>query len=204
MTKKFTTSKRGKFGALVLTDEQEDWLQKHFKHTKNEEIAERFGISPRSVNRLASKRGLKKSKQFLTKVQLDAAAAANRSHLINGTYPPKGYRIPRGEEFWFKKGETNIDRLGEKKNAERIINCAQSRRETYRLEKARALYGLPRQTKLNVVKRPKKQIWTRYYLRKRGYVIERGSNVAYYNSETQRSLKMETNPPAGFSFLEQS
>ena len=204
MTKKFTTSKRGKFGALVLTDEQEAWLQKHFKHTKNEEIAERFGISPRSVTRLARKRGLKKSQQFLTKVQLDAAAAANRSHLINGTYPPKGYRIPRGEEFWFKKGETNVDRFGVEKNAERIAKCAQSRRETYRLEKARALYGLPRQTKLQVVQRPRKQVWTRYYLRKRGYVVERGSNVAYYNSETQRSLKMETNPPAGFSFLEQS
>ncbi len=200
----FTTSKRGKYGALVLTDEQEAWLQKHFKHTKNEEIAERFGISPISVTRLARKRGLKKSQQFMKKIQLDAAAAANRSHLINGTYPPKGYRIPRGEEFWFKKGETNVDRYGEKKNAERIINCTQSRRETFRLEKARALYGLPRQTKLNVVKRPKKQIWTRHYLRKRGYVVERGSNVAYYNSETQRSLKMETNPPAGFSFLEQS
>ena len=38
---------RGKFGAIILTDQEEAWLKKHFKHTKNEEIAERFGISMR-------------------------------------------------------------------------------------------------------------------------------------------------------------
>lgn len=195
---------RGKFGAIILTDQQEAWLQKHFKHTKNEDIAKKLGVSPRSVNRLAEKRGLTKSRQFIRKTQIDAAAAANKSNRINGTYPPKGYQIPNKEKGYFKKGERPIDRLGAKRNAERIARCAQSRKETFKLEKARAIFGLPRQTKLNVVQRPRKQVWTRNYLRKRGYVVERGSNVAYYNSETQRSLKMETNPPAGFSFLEQS
>lgn len=195
---------RGKFGAIILTDQEEAWLQKHFKHTKNEDIALRFGVSLRSVNRLAEKRGLKKSWQFIRKMQLDAAAAANKSHRINGTYPPKGYHIPGGEAFRFKKGEKPIDRLGAKREAERIAKSTQTRKETFKLEKARALYGLPRQTKLKVVQRPRKQVHVRYYLRKRGYVVERGSNIAYYNSETERSLKMETNPPAGFSFLEQS
>lgn len=195
---------RGKFGAIILTDQQEAWLLKHFKHTKNEDIAKKLGVSPRSVNRLAEKRGLKKSRQFIRQLQLDAAAAANKSNRINGTYPPKGYQIPNKEKGYFKKGEKIIDRIGPKREAERIAKCAQSRKKTFKLERARALFGLPRQTKLNVVQRPRKQVHVRYYLRKRGYVVERGSNVAYYNSQTQRSLKMETNPPAGFSFLEQS
>lgn len=194
---------RGKFGAIILTDQQEAWLQKHFKHTKNEDIAKKLGVSQRSVNRLAEKRGLTKSRQFIRKTQIDAAAAANKSNRINGTYPPKGYQIPNKEKGYFKKGERPIDRLGAKRNAERIARCAQSRKETFKLEKARAIFGLPRQTKLNVVQRPRKQVSIRYYLRKLGYIVERGSNVAYYNSETQRSLRLESQPPAGFSFLEQ-
>lgn len=191
---------RGKFGAIILTDQQEAWLQKHFKHTKNEDIAEKLGVSLRSVNRLAEKRGLKKSWQFMRKTQLDAAAAANKSNRINGTYPPKGYKIPRSEEFWFQKGEKPVDRLGAKRDAERIAKSAASRKETFKLEKARAIFGLPRQTKMHVIQRPRKQVHVRYYLRKRGYVVERGSNVAYYNSQTNRNLKMETNPPTGFTF----
>ena len=118
--------KENKSTPIVLTEQQEAWLTKHFKHTKNAEIASRLGISERSVNRLAKRRGLTKSKQFIRKTQLEAAAKANESNRINGTYPPKGYKIPRSEEFWFKKGESNIDRFGVKKNAERIgivINC---------------------------------------------------------------------------------
>lgn len=196
-------SSRGKFGAIILTDQQEAWLLKHFKHTKNEDIAKKLGVSPRSVNRLAEKRGLTKSRQFIRKTQLDAAAAANKSNRINGTYPPKGYQIPNKEKGYFKKGEKPIDRIGAKREAERIAKCVQSRKKTFKLERARALFGLPRQTKLKVVQRPRKQVWTRNYLRKRGYVVERGSNVAYYNSETKRSPDIESRSRSGFVFLEQ-
>lgn len=193
-------TKRGKFGAIILTEAEEAWLIKHFKHTKNEEIAEKLGVSMRSVNRLAEKRGLKKSWQFVKKCQAEAAASANKSHRMNGTYPPKGYQIPRSEEFRFRKGEKPVDRLGEKREAERVARAVESRKKTFRLEKARALFGLPRQTKLQVVQRPRKQVSLRHYLRRRGYLIERGGNVAYYNSETQRSPKLESRPMTGLSF----
>ena len=195
---------RGKFGAIILTDQQEAWLQKHFKHTKNEEIAKKLGVSHRTVNRLAEKRGLTKSRQFIRKCQLETAAAANKSNRINGTYPPKGYKIPNREKTQFQKGVKPIDRLGAKKEAERIAKSVASRKETFKLEKARALFGLPRQTKLKVVQRPRRQVWVRYYLRKLGYTVERGSNVAYYNNQTKRSPKLESEPRSGFSFIEQS
>ena len=193
---------QSKFTPIALTDEQEAWFQKHFKHTKNEEIAQRLGISVRSVTRKASKMGLQKTKQFIRKCQLNAAQKANESNRINGTYPPKGYKIPNGEQYRFKKGERPIDRIGAKREAERISKSAESRRATFKLEKARALYGLPRQTKLKVVQRPRKQVHMRYYFRQLGYIVERGSNVVYYNSETKRSLKLESRPRTGFTFLE--
>lgn len=195
---------RGKYGAIILSEKQEAWLIKHFKHTKNEEIAEKLGVSLRSVNRLAERRGLTKSKQFMKKCQLETVAAANRSHRLNGTYPPKGHKIPNREATQFKQGVRPIDRLGAKREAERIAKCVESRKKTFKLEKARALYGLPRETKLNVVKRPVKQIYIRYYLRQRGYIVERGSNTAYYNSLTKRSLKLESRPITGFTFIQQN
>ena len=188
---------------IVLTEKQEVWFRKHFKHTQNKEIAERLNISLRSVSRLASRMGLKKTKQYLRKCQLESTKHMNEYNRINGTYPPKGYKIPRGEEFRFKKGERPIDRIGAKREADRISRSAASRRKTFQLEKARALYGIPQQTKLQVVKHPRKQILLRYYLRKLGYIIERGSNVVYYNSETKRSQELESRPRTGFTFLEQ-
>ena len=190
-----------KFAPIVLTDKQLAWLDKHFKHTKNADVARKLGVSLRSVNRLAERRGLKKSKQFMTKCQENATAKAHESNLRNGTYPPKGSRRPNSEKGQFKKGEKPIDRMGAKKAAERLAKAAESYRKTWRLEKARALYGLPRETKLNVVKRPRKQIGQRYYLRKRGYIVERGSNTAYYTAETKRSVELESRPRSGFTFL---
>lgn len=189
-----------KFKPIVLTDKQLAWLDKHFKHTKNADVAEKLGVSLRSVNRLAERRGLKKSKQFMTKCQENATAKAHESNLRNGTYPPKGYRIPNSEKGQFKKGEKPVDRIGAKREAERVAKSAESRRKTFRLEKARALYGLPRETKLNVVKRPRKQISMRYELKRRGYIIERGGFVAYYDENTRRHLAFEAKPMTGFTF----
>ena len=186
----------------MLTPEQESWLKKHFKHTKNDDIARRLGISVRSVNRIAGELGLKKSRQFMQKTQQNAANKANESHRRNGTYPPKGYIIPRSEEFRFRKGERPIDRIGKEREAERIRKGVESRNELRKLEKARALYGLPRQTKLNVVKRPRLQIQLRHYLKKHcGYIVDRGSFVFYYTDETKRSAEIESRPRTGFTFL---
>lgn len=192
--------KENQFGPVVLTDEQKEWLAKHFKHTKNAEIAERLGCSVRSVTRIARKMGLKKSRQFVTKCQLNAAAEANRVNRELGLYPPKGYQIPNSDKGRFRKGETCIDRLGAKREAARIAKSAASRRETYRLEKARALFGLPRQTKLLVVRKPRKQVYYRSMLRSKGYIVARGSNDVYYDNKTPRVPELELNPMPGFSF----
>lgn len=191
----------GKTEKIILSEAQEAWLVKHFKHTKNEAIAKRLNVSVRSVNRLAEKRGLTKTKQFMKKCQLESAAKANESNRRNGTYPPKGYKVPNRELTQFQKGVKPIERLGAKKEAQRVAKCVESRKKTFGLERARALYGLPRKTKLNVVKRLKKQIMLRYYLKKCGYVVERGGFTFYYSNDTKRSLQIESRPLTGFKFL---
>ena len=104
---------------IVLTEKQEAWLVKHFKHTKNADVAAKLGISPRAVARFAARLGLKKTPQFMKKCQREMTDAAHRSHLRNGTYPPKGYQIPGSEEHRFKPGESPKDRTTPKRWAER-------------------------------------------------------------------------------------
>jgi hypothetical protein len=190
----------GKTEKITLTEEQERWLVRHFRHTRNEEIGERLGISQSSLHRLARELGLTKSRQFVRKMQRNAADKAKASHLRNGTYPPKGYRIPRSEEFQFKAGVTPVERLGNRRERKRIERSAESRRKTFREEKARALFGVPRKTRLRVVKEPRGKTCQRWYLKSRGYILDERELIAYWTPETRRATVLEKRPRQWYRF----
>ena len=182
---------RGQFPRVEVTERQKAWIIRHFKHTKNEEIKAKFGISDGWLHRFARKNGLKKSPQFMNKIQAEMVKKAAFSHRLNGTYPPKGYKIPRSGVNCFKKGVTPVMRLGKKRNQERIHKSAESRKKTWKLEHARWTFGLPRETKLRVFQQPREWTSKRYYLRKHGYIIERGGLDAYWDENTRRCEKLE-------------
>lgn len=182
----------GKTEKIVLTPKQERWLTNHFKHTKNSECAEKLGISPRSVGRIARLLGLSKSRQFMAKCLRETTEAAKISHRRNGTYPPKGFRIPNREAGQFKTGVSNLERLGAKKDAERLRKSAESRRATVKRERARIVWGFEQRTKLKLGGNPKKRQY-RYNLRQRGYQVACGDSVAYVVAHTRRSPKVEAN-----------
>ncbi len=166
-------------------------MLKHFKHTKNDAIMEKFGWSHSTLHRFARHLGLTKSPQFMHKCQAATTAAAKESHLKNGTYPPKGYRIPRSEEFCFKPGERPVDRIGKRREKKRIAKATETMRQLRKEERARANWGFRQLTKLRVITQPRNAATQRYYLRRRGYIIQRGSMVAYYDENTRRCPKME-------------
>ena len=102
----------------------------------------------------------------------------------------------------FKKGVKPIDFLGEDGEKKRSDKIRESVNKLRREEKARTLYGLPRKTKLKVVKKPDFQIRLRYYLKKkRGYIMSEDGFTFYYNEQTKRSPKIENKPRTGFTFL---
>lgn len=185
---------------IVLSDKQTAWLTKHFKHTKNAECAEKLGISLRSVNRLAKKLGLCKTPQFIRKCQQDAALAAKDSHLRNNTYPPKGYAIPNREVGAFKNGETPLQRLGKRKDTERVRKAAESLAKTRKSERARATFGFPQRTKLRVFPVPKAKVELRWYLKSRGYIVDDVARVAYYDENTRRGKRIESKPQRWYKF----
>ena len=176
---------------IVLTPRQEAWLVRHFRNTKNVELADHLGISESALHRFARALGLKKTKQFMRKCQAATTAAAHASHLRNGTYPPKGYRIPRSEEFQFKPGETSLDRLGKRKEKRRLAKAQASRRAKIAEDRLRVKWGLEQLTRVKLNPQPREAIFQRYYLRKHGYHVERGSMTVYYDGTTQRCPKME-------------
>lgn len=183
-----------------LTPKQEAWLIRHFKHTKNAEIAEKLGISESGVHRAARQLGLKKTPQFRRKVQMEVAAAAKLSHLRHGTYPPKGYIIPGSEKFRFKPGVNNLERIGKEREEARIRKAVESRKKTWRYEHARYIFGVPRKTKLRVAQQPRQRILDRCYLKRRGYIIDDPNCIAYWTADTRRATRLEARPRRYYIF----
>ena len=152
------------------------------------------------MHRFARELGLTKSRRHMRKTQRNAADKAKASHLRNGTYPPKGYRIPRSEEFQFKAGVTPVERLGKRKERKRVERSAESRRKTLREEKARALFGVPRKTGLRVVREPRAKTCQRWYLKRRGYILDERELIAYWTDETRRAVILESRPRKWYRF----
>ena len=176
---------------IILTEEQERWLVKHFKHTSNAECASRLNISSRTVTRIARELDLHKTPQFMRKWSSIGLERAHESHRINGTYPPKGFHIPNSEKHQFKPGVSSLQRIGKKKEAQRIEKCVATRLKTIKSERARIVFGLPQRTNLKLVHQDPKRRYQRWYLKQRGYTLNEDRRIAYYDEDTRRSPKLE-------------
>lgn len=97
--------KKGYGHAKICLDEADKrWLRLNFPHIRNEICATYLGISLRTVNRIASEMGLKKTAQFMKECQVFTSSRAKESHIRNGTYPAKGFYSPnlrKGEAYQF-------------------------------------------------------------------------------------------------------
>lgn len=184
---------------MEVTASQETWLIKHYKHTKNAEVAAHLGISESTMHRIVRKLGLKKTPQFMRKCQQAAAAAAKESHLRNNTYPPKGFVIPN--RYSFPKGVSNVEKLGKRKEADRIRKSTESREKTRKSERARATFGLPQRTKLRVIPIPVAKVKLRWYLKSRGYILDEIARVAYFDENTKRGKRIEEKPQRWYKFV---
>ncbi len=187
---------------IVLPDVQIKWLKKHFKHTKNDVIRERLGLSHSTLHRIARELGLKKTPQFMKKMQL-AASAAGKAAIDAEDEAAKERRrqqanANRNPERCFKKGEWSLAKCPPEKLS--VINAkrAASWRKTRQADEARLNWGLPTQTKFHFRRHPdpdknRKLCGLRNYLKRKGYEIPgRAGMAVYVTRETRRSAKMET------------
>lgn len=188
----------GSRGGKSLTEEQTQWIIKHYKHTKNRDIQERFGIGESTLHRLARKHGLKKSKQFARKVQRENAEigfAVCEEYGIyeqNAEYAREQWRQrkERGETLGFKKGESNKDRMSPRKFKAMMERTHEKRRESIRKDRLRIKWGLEQKTRMKLVHNRDRTIY-RHLLKRKGYIVERGCRTVYFDKNTQRSAVME-------------
>ena len=190
-----------KFEKITLSEPQIKWLKKHYKHTKNDVIRERLGLSHSTLHRIARELGLKKTPQFMKKMQL-AASAAGKAAIEAEDEAAKERRRQqanqnRNPERCFKKGEWSLAKCPPEKLS--IINAkrAAAWQKTRQADEARLDWGLPTQTKFHFRRHPdpdknKKLCQLRNYLKSKGYEIPGRSGMAVYiTRETRRSAKME-------------
>lgn len=175
-----------------LTQEQLEWLKENFGSTKNQELANELGTSPRSITRMARELGLWKTKEFISAMQRNASEHGARVNRANGGNAGTKNLLVYGKAYRFKAGESNRNRMSEEAFKEMHRRIGESRKETFRKEKRRVLFGLEQKTGLRVVQCPKEKISLRNNLRKHGYEIARASNEAIVSDNTRRSAIMET------------
>ena len=198
----------GNRGGRSLTEKEVGWIIRHYQHTKNEDIMQKFGIGESTLHRLARKHGLKKSRQQMKKTQQEATQAAWQACRDYGIYEETRERMKReaeerkarGERIpgSFMPGQSNKDRLSPKRFAEHMDMIHAKRRETIRKDRIRLHFGLPQKTRMKLCYNgyghaERKKSMHRHLFRKHGYIVERGSNTVYYDEETVRHPLMEAN-----------
>ena len=158
-----------------LTQEQLEWLKENFGSTKNQELANELGTSPRSITRMARELGLWKTKEFISAMQRNASEHGARVNRANGGNAGAKNLLIYGKAYQFKKGERQKDKMSAEAFDAMHRHIGEQRKKTFKAEKRRVIFGLEQKTKLRVVQAPKEKICLRNGLRKKGYEIARAS-----------------------------
>lgn len=180
---------------VKFTVEQEMWLEMHFPDTSNADCAKFCGCSPRTIVRQARRMGLAKSCEFMLASRRrgqEMAALMNRGEGNKG----KENLLKHGVKYRFQKGINCLQRLGAERERERSRKAHETRNATIKSERVRINWGFEQKTKLRLVRQPKQWVSYRNTMKRRGYIVERGSREIYYNEDTNRSAIVEQNAQA--------
>lgn len=157
------------------------WLKENYPNTTNAEIMARYGISKHVLERLKKELGLKKSEEFMR-----ASRAKGFATMKEIGWPPKGYAIPNREKAWATLADRTKNRGDEWKG-----KISRTMAKQWKDEKRRVLFGLEQKTNRKVTKAPKFKCELRSRMRRLGYIIPRGGNIAYWDVNTKRSQSKE-------------
>ena len=191
--------KIGNRKGVQLDEKSINWIIKHFKHTPNNTIMNKFNIGESTLHRIAKKYGLKKTKQYLHKsCQTNSKKAIEICRRYNVYEACAEFSRQRwekwkaeGRQVGFKKGESNRERLSPSAYKKMLEKMSTTRREIIRKDKIRINWGLPQKTKLKLTSPGRKAIVYRHLLKKLNYIVQRGDMRVYYDEHTNRKLTTE-------------
>ena len=215
---------RGRVHRRVLNDEQRAWLCRLFPTIENKRLAKAMGISLYKLHCFARELNLTKSEAGLRAIKRRQTKAMVKTNRKNGCYDRKRGHAPseatlegnrrRWEEYRQGLRESTYEtlkRTDPKRYQAVKEKRSQNRKELFRKERLRIIYGLERKTSLKVVvMKPytRSQIAHRHNAMKRGYLLDMdcsegqpGRYAIYYDDDTHRSAKFEDNCiKDGFTF----
>lgn len=167
------------FKERIFTDEEIQYLKDNYANTKNKYIRARLGIGNTLLHRTAIKLGLKKRADYAT---VFSKKVVNDGRLNNR---------PTQEAIENSQAK-HLKRLNDKEyHSWWRKRCSDGVNKLIKAEKRRVMFGLEQKSNRKVTKAPPYKTRVRTILRRHGYVIERGSNIAYYNEEIIRDLRKE-------------
>lgn len=189
----------GSRGGQTISEKNLKWFIAHYQHTRNADIMERLCIGESQLHRLARRYGLKKTVRFMKKMQRETTASAYEACRTYGIYEQTAEemrrkqreRKERGEAVGFQKGVSCAQRFGKRRWKKMCERATAKRNETIRRDRLRIKWGLPQISRLKLVSAGKKAASYRHILKRKGYIVERGSVRVYYDESTQRNLKNE-------------
>lgn len=217
------TTKRGRQGcqhvyAVVLTPEQQQWFVTNFPEHENEKLMKASGLGWSTLHRYAREMHLQKSPEGLHRIMLRQGQKAKRTCEKNGYYDSIRGRKPSEQcraasrQMWQEIRDGKREHPREKMKREhprKYRNIAkrisESRRELWRKEKLRDIYGLTRQTHLRLVHQPMttRQVNHRHNaVKKYNYIVldlhdpcsdPSDRMLIYYDNDTRRSTRFERN-----------
>ena len=181
-----------------LTDKETAWLIKHFCHTKNADIMAKLDIRHSHLHDLARIYNLTKTKQFMRKAQANCTAKAKEANMrIKKEDPERWEKLlekkSKNLKHWFKKGESNKDRLGRKRYERCVAKMVETMRRKRERDRVRVAMGLKPLTNLALgvpTKRRRALYMAKYHLT-RAYGYERGEGLTMYVTEDTRRTTAE-------------
>lgn len=184
---------------IILTQEQEAYLRENYATVIHHTICQELGISKRTLVRLARARGLVKDMEAIEGQRVKRISEVLRhKYLVFGF---KGTAV-NGIATRFKKGYNARELFGDEKFDRMHKKAVETRKKRLAEERARVTFGLPQRTRLRVKRQPKQKILDRFYLKKRGYILDEQNNIAYYTASTQRAVRMEAMPRRYYTFMQ--
>ena len=171
---------------IEWTDERIAVLQQYYNVESNEKVAERLGISTRTLTRKAKELGLRKSRAITKSTGLDdVVRELHPDHSIS--------EIAREVHTSTRTIQRIVNRLGLSRTKEQDSKLrSRIRTKLLKSERARIVFGLDQRTNIKLVTNPAK-IRLRTKLKGEGYIVFRGNATIFYPMELKRHLIQEKN-----------
>lgn len=147
-----------------LTEEQISYVRANFKNKTNNELASDIGVSRSTICRIQRRYRLTKSAEHIHNMGVRAGMASVAS---------TGGRVSQAN------------------TPEAIAKRAATYKKTRDTEEIRYKWGLLQLTKIRLMKEPRAKKDQRHNLIRRGYIVDEKNLIAYYDSGTDRSWRLE-------------